>query len=147
MSTSSPGEEKLIQGLDPRLQSIAREFLKQARAAGHKIILTQGRRTIAEQDALYAKGRTAPGAKVTNAKGGTSPHNFGLAVDFAFVDAKGKASWPENGPWAEVAKIGKALGLSWGGDFVSFKDRPHLELTSEFKVARADWKSGKLQIA
>ncbi len=149
METITPpkGEEALIAGLDPQLQPIAREFLRQARAAGHRIILTQGRRTIAEQNALYAKGRTAGGSKVTNAKGGESPHNFGLAIDFAFLDAKGKAVWPEKGPWAEVAAFGKALGLTWGGDFVTFKDRPHLELTAPFKLARSNWKAGKLLVA
>lgn len=145
MSTSS--EEQLIAGLDPRLQPIARKFLADARAAGHKILLTQGRRTIAEQNALYAKGRTAPGSKVTNSKGGDSPHNYGLAIDFAFLDEKGRAVWPEKGPWAAVAAFGKALGLTWGGDWKKFVDRPHLELSEPFKVARADWKAGKLQVA
>ena len=46
-----------------------------------KVRITQGLRTIAEQDALYAKGRTTPGKKVTNAKGGQSVHNYGFAVD------------------------------------------------------------------
>lgn len=149
MDAISPpkGESALIAGLDAQLQPIVREFLRQARAAGHRIILTQGRRTIAEQNALYAKGRTAGGSKVTNAKGGESPHNFGFAVDFAFLDDKGKAIWPDKGPWAEVAAFGKALGLTWGGDFISFKDRPHLELTAPFKLARADWKAGKTQVA
>ncbi|WP_445670015.1 M15 family metallopeptidase [Paenibacillus sp. FSL R10-2771] len=36
------------------------------------IVITQGLRTISEQDALYAQGRTKPGQIVTNAKGGTS---------------------------------------------------------------------------
>ena len=46
-----------------------------------KVRIAQGLRTFAEQDALYAQGRTKPGAKVTNAKGGQSIHNYGLAVD------------------------------------------------------------------
>ena len=41
----------------------------------------QGIRTVAQQNALYAQGRTAPGAIVTDAPGGSSAHNFGLAVD------------------------------------------------------------------
>lgn len=139
-------EEGLIMGLDPRLQPVARKFAEAARAAGHKIRLTQGRRTIAEQNALYAKGRTAPGGKVTNAPGGSSPHNFGMAIDFAFIDANGKLVWPENGPWGEVAKYGKALGLEWGGDWRKFKDRPHLEMPG-WKQLRAEWKSGKLKVA
>ncbi|SVE43245.1 uncharacterized protein METZ01_LOCUS496099, partial [marine metagenome] len=39
-------------------------------------------RTYAEQDDLYEQGRTEPGKIVTNARGGKSWHNFGLAIDF-----------------------------------------------------------------
>ena len=39
--------------------------------------VTQGLRTMVEQEALYAQGRTAPGAIVTNAQPGQSPHNPG----------------------------------------------------------------------
>ena len=145
MSTST--EEALISKLEPELQPIARQFLANARAAGHRIILTQGRRTIAEQNALFAKGRTEPGAKVTNAKGGDSPHNYGLAIDFCFLDAKGKASWADSHPWAAVAAFGKALGLTWGGDWKKFVDRPHLELSEAFKKARDEWKAGKRVVA
>jgi len=140
-------EEKLLSNLDPRLEPLARQFLANARAAGHRIFLTQGRRTIAEQNALFAKGRTTDGAKVTNAKGGDSPHNYGLAIDFAFLDAKGGASWADSNPWAAVAAFGKALGLTWGGDWKKFVDRPHLELSEEFKVARNEWKEGKRVVA
>ena len=145
MSISS--EDRLINGLEPELQPIARQFLANARAAGHRIILTQGRRTIAEQNALFAKGRTVDGPKVTNAKGGDSPHNYGLAIDFCFLDAKGKASWADSQPWAAVGAIGKALGLTWGGDWKKFVDRPHLELSEKFKLARDEWKAGKRSVA
>ncbi|WP_305953442.1 M15 family metallopeptidase [Paenibacillus sp. P32E] len=58
------------------------------------IVITQGLRTIAEQDALYAQGRTKPGQIVTNARGRTSYHNFGLAVDFALLLPNGSSvSW------------------------------------------------------
>jgi hypothetical protein len=45
----------------------------------------QGVRTFAEQDALYAQGRTRKGLRVTNAKGGQSYHNYGLAADCALL--------------------------------------------------------------
>ena len=64
--------------------------------------------------------------KVTNAKGGQSKHNFGLAVDFAFV-INGELCWDEDlyqnlGRWAEKCD------LNWGGDWRSFLDLPHVEL-------------------
>ncbi|MFP3637325.1 M15 family metallopeptidase, partial [Bacillus sp. SIMBA_033] len=46
-----------------------------------QVRIAQGLRTIEEQNNLYAIGRTKPGRKVTNAKGGQSIHNHGLAVD------------------------------------------------------------------
>ena len=50
-----------------------------------KIRVVQGLRTIDEQNSLYAQGRSKPGAIITNAKGGSSYHNYGLAIDFAIM--------------------------------------------------------------
>lgn len=105
------------------------------------IRVVQGLRTIDEQNALYAQGRTAPGSIVTNAKGGTSYHNYGLAFDFAIMyDKNGNGSfealsWDINydfdndgvKDWQEVVQAFKALGYAWGGDWRSFKDNPHIE--------------------
>ena len=131
--------DKKIATLASELRPLAREFVVRARAAGYPIVIASGARTIAEQNELYAKGRTAPGSVVTKARGGESSHNFGLAFDFAFGNAVGRPTWPEDGPWEAVAEIGKQLGLEWGGDWQSFKDRPHLELPG-WRVVRAAWK-------
>ena len=99
-------------------------------------------RTYKEQDVLYAGGRTLPGAKVTNAKGGQSNHNFGLAFDIVLVkdsDGNGtfdKANWETNvdfdgdgvADWMEVVEIAKRYGWIWGGDW-KFIDKPHFEKT------------------
>src|SRR5512146_24015 len=65
----------------PLLATKIREMADLLAGEGIAIRVTQGLRTWAEQDALYAQSRTAPGPKVTNCKGGYSYHNFGLAVD------------------------------------------------------------------
>lgn len=98
------------------------------------IRIVQGLRTIKEQDALYAQGRTAPGKIVTKAKGGSSFHNYGLAFDFALIfdqDNNGSfetLSWDENNPyWKQVVKAFEAKGWFWGGNFSSIHDAPHLE--------------------
>lgn len=102
------------------------------------IRIVQGLRTFAEQDALYAKGRTKPGPKVTNAKAGSSYHNYGLAIDFAFlVKDKGVISWDDKkdwdndkvADWLEVVQIFLKAGYTWGGNFKSIKDNPHFEKT------------------
>jgi peptidoglycan L-alanyl-D-glutamate endopeptidase CwlK len=107
-------------------------------------------RTFAEQDALYAQGRTklydANGKKlgiVTKAKGGQSIHNFGLALDIVLLkDTNGdgtfdSASWEDTidfdkdgrADWMEIVSILKRNGWIWGGDWKSFKDKPHFEKT------------------
>jgi len=103
---------------------------------GVRLRFSQGLRTIAEQNDLYAQGRTAPGNIVTNAKGGSSYHNYGLAFDIVLLydkDGNGTfetASWDNKDPnWIAVTRYFKSQGWAWGGDFKSFKDYPHFEKT------------------
>ena len=93
-------------------------------------------RTFAEQDALFAQGRTKPGGVVTNAKGGLSMHNYGLAVDIVLILDGKTASWDVKGDfdgdgksdWMEVVTIFKQHGWEWGGDW-KFYDAPHFQKT------------------
>jgi peptidoglycan L-alanyl-D-glutamate endopeptidase CwlK len=90
-------------------------------------------RTFAEQDALYAKGRTAPGGIVTNARGGLSMHNYGLAIDIVLVrdgsalwDVKADLDGDGKADWIEIVTIFKSYGWEWGGDW-KFYDAPHFQ--------------------
>lgn len=113
--------------LHPRLQEIVKEFENRCKAAGLKVLVTETYRTKAEQDALYAQGRTKPGDIVTNAKYPLSPHCWGVAFDFC-RNARGRAYDDSDGFFRKCGEIGKSLGLFWGGDFRSFVDKPHLEM-------------------
>jgi hypothetical protein len=117
--------EKRVAALHPPFQALARAFLAECEKAGHKLRVTFGHRTLEEQAKLYAQGRTAPGAIVTNAKPGQSAHNYAAAIDVVFLLDGGKIDW--NGPWDKIGKIGEKLGLVWGGSFKTFVDRPHFE--------------------
>ena len=105
--------------------------------------ITHGLRTIAEQNELYAIGRTKPGKKVTNAKGGQSVHNYGFAVDICLIIDGKEASWDVKkdwdgdkvADWDEVVKIFAKYGWSWGGSWRNFKDMPHFE-----KIGRNNWR-------
>lgn len=131
------GSEGRIAQLEPVLQPKARALLEAARAEGVELVVTQGLRTYAEQDALYAQGRTAPGPKVTNAKAGHSWHNFGLAFDVAVVK-DGRPTWPNDvSLWQRIGALGKAQGLTWGGDFTSIVDYPHFQLTGGLTLEQA----------
>jgi peptidoglycan L-alanyl-D-glutamate endopeptidase CwlK len=116
-------------GLHPVVKAKAEKVVRDMALLGHKVTTFQGFRSFAEQDALYAQGRTKPGAVVTNARGGDSYHNYGLAVDIVFV-VNGKPSWDAKHPWATLGKIGKSHGFQWGGDWQAFKDLPHLQYTN-----------------
>lgn len=116
-------------GIHSVVKESAIEMIKQAYKEGIFVQITSGYRSFAEQNKLYAQGRTAPGKIVTNAKGGQSNHNYGLAIDYVLLSVDGKkALWTVNEKWRRVAQIGKSLGFSWGGDWKSFKDYPHLEM-------------------
>jgi peptidoglycan L-alanyl-D-glutamate endopeptidase CwlK len=124
-----------IEDLHPDLQAIARAFLSKALNDGIEVLITCTYRSSAEQDELYAQGRTKPGLKVTNVKGGGSKHNFtinGKPASKAFdvvPMVNGKLIWDAKHPsWQKLGKIGKDLGLTWGGSWVSFKDYPHFEI-------------------
>lgn len=91
----------------------------------HPVII-QTLRTFEEQDLLYQKGRTRPGPKVTNAKPGTSYHQYGLALDFA-LQVNGKTIWEVNKDWMTVVNIFKKHGFESGLDWKTLKDAPHLE--------------------
>jgi|SRR6478735_2110394 len=90
-------------------------------------------RTNKEQDDLYAKGRTKAGRIITNAKGGQSIHNYGLAFDIVILfdeDGDGKfeiASYDLDSYWMKVTNYFKSKGWEWGGDWKSFKDYPHFQ--------------------
>ena len=105
-------------------------------------------RTIKEQDDLFALGRTKPGKKVTNARGGQSYHNYGLATDICLLydmDGNGShetASWNEktdmdrdNQPdWLEVVAVFKMYGWEWGGTWVGLRDAPHFQKTLGYTI-------------
>ena len=73
--------EKVIATLLPEVQPIAQALIQKSVEMGINIKIISGLRTYEEQDALYAQGRTTPGNIVTNARGGHSNHNFGIAFD------------------------------------------------------------------
>lgn len=105
------------------------------------IQVTQGLRTWADQDALYAEGRTAPGKIVTHALGGFSWHNFGLAIDLVPEDINpGQPDWDLSHPaWARMVSVSESLGFVSGAEWHGEdKDTPHVQLTGRFGVTPDD---------
>lgn len=124
--TVDPRSEANIATLHPRVQPYARSFIQKAAAAGITLKILSGLRTYEEQNALYAQGRTAPGNPVTNARGGYSNHNFGIAFDIGIFS--GSKYLEESPLYQTVAPIALDLGLEWGGNWKSLQDLPHYQL-------------------
>jgi len=114
----------------------ARELIKRCYEKGLLIRITDGYRSIAEQQRIYNQGRT-PASKargesiVSNAKPGSSFHNYGLAFDIVFIDSGYNfgADMNKNNiiDIIDVATQAKLLGMTWGGDFKKILDQPHFE--------------------
>lgn len=125
--------EKVIALLHPRVQPYARALYFKAREHDLTINIISGLRSYAEQDALYAQGRTRPGNVVTNARGGYSNHNFGIAFDIGLFERNQYLG--ESPMYKAVGTLGVELGLEWGGNWRTIVDQPHFQL-------RPDWAAG-----
>lgn len=113
--------------LHPRVRDDFKMFIEEAEAGLNiKLRITQGLRTMEEQQALYNQGRTTAGAKVTNAKAGSSYHNYGLAIDLVAMDGA-KVNWEYD--MKKLKPYADKYGISWGGSWRTFKDFPHFEKT------------------
>ena len=131
-----------VKGLLPLVERQMNAFLVVANNLGFDLRVTSNYRSHEEQDELYAQGRTKPGNIVTNAKGGESFHNWGVAFDI--VDRK-KGYNLTNGEWGLLAKIWEYLtdgqGV-WGGSWVNFVDKPHFQNTLGYSLK--DFQFGKV---
>jgi hypothetical protein len=136
---------KRIDLLHPKLKAEALSIYEEILERQLSIRITDGYRSIEEQNTLYEQGRTKPGPKVTNVKGGFSYHNYGLALDFCllFEDGK-KVTWDRTmdinknaiADWEEVVHVFKNHDWEWGGDWTSFKDYPHFQKTFGFTTTQ-----------
>jgi peptidoglycan L-alanyl-D-glutamate endopeptidase CwlK len=135
MRTFDERTERNIATLLPAAQGRFRDFIGALQDAGIDARIISGSRTWAEQDALFAIGRTKPGDKVTNAKGGQSRHNYGIAADIGIFQG---TDYLEDSPlYDKAGTIGKKMGLDWGGDWKGgLVDKPHFEFPTGLTIAQ-----------
>lgn len=103
--------------LASRFQSLTGLHLRTRALGGH--------RTCAQQNAIYAGGRTDGGDIVTYASGCRSWHVLGRALDLDPVSSTG-AGQPESA-YRTAGAFWVALGGKWGGNFAGFPDIGHFE--------------------
>ncbi len=123
-----------LKDLLPCVQERAEKFITAARSEGIDILITSTYRDKESQDALFAQGRTAPGRKVTNAKGGQSFHNHRCAFDFVPL-VLGKPAWADTALFERCGVLGEQCGLVWAGRWTTFKEMAHMQYTGGLTLA------------
>lgn len=121
-------QEKILE-LFPKFGILVEKLLDKGRQKGLRLLLVYGLRTFKEQEELYAKGRTAPGAIITKAPPGKSWHNYGLAVDIAVIENN---RWISNTDerWDILREIADGLGF----DPVISWDKAHFQKSYGLKI-------------
>jgi D-alanyl-D-alanine carboxypeptidase len=114
---------------DPSFIKVVNEcVIPIANLYGFNLYVSADFRSYDEQQVLYNQGRTVNGHIVTQARGGQSMHNFGLAVDFA-DHADGN-----NLDYGELTAINSWCGLEHGDR--GFLDLPHYEYRGGLTLAQ-----------
>ena len=126
---------KSIDDLHPKLAPLCLELLRQCAEAGIDVRIIFTYRTPEDQDALYAHGRTQPGAKVTNLTGTQSLHCFEIngkpaskAFDIGVFDHGRYITNGGDPRYLKAGEIGEKLGLIWGGRWHDPHDPSHFQL-------------------
>ena len=143
--TIDPISAERAKKLHPAIKMEVLDLLAACSNKNVPIRIVQGLRTIDEQNALYAQGRTADGKIVTNAKGGDSWHNYGMAIDFCLLRQGNAISWNRDEDadkdgqkdWHEVVDLFLSKGFEWGGNWTSFPDYPHFQKTGGLTIKKA----------
>ena len=125
----------LLLKVQPTFANLLIELKKHFQEKGLECKYISGTRTYEEQAAIYAKGRTAPGPKVSNARPGFSNHNFGIAVDVGLFLPDGR--YLGDTPfYRDIGKIVKEFPtLEWGGNW-KFIDEPHIQWKTGLTMAK-----------
>lgn len=121
MQTLSPRSMQRLEGVHPDL---ARVVKRAAELTEIPFVVTEGLRTMERQKQLVASGAS------TTIK---SRHITGHAVDLAaMVGDEIRWDWPLYAKLAKAMKAAAAelkVAIEWGGDWRTFKDGPHFQLT------------------
>lgn len=119
-----------------------RMWIDRCRAAGLDVLVTQTVRDREYQESLYAKGRTKPGSIVTNARV-PSFHALGVGLAFDFCKNKKGGEYSDADFFRRAAAIAKEMGFSWGGDWKSMADMPHVQWDEGGRWTGAMIRAGK----
>lgn len=129
--------KKALAKLEPFVTAVEQAMEKH----GVKVEVISGLRSWVAQAALFAQGRTKPGRIVTKARPGSSWHNYGLAIDLGLfsngvyldeVDPK-----RADRLYQEIGAIASRMGVEWAGNWKSFTETPHFQVTFGLTLSAA----------
>lgn len=126
-----PEQEKYIQTLHAKAQKKLRRFIDRVeKETDYNVIMTDAYRTFAEQQKEHL-------ADPRNPAPGDSLHDFGFAIDINATDgmsylrkSTSKEKWEASG----IPQIARDMGIKWGGDYVSYYDPVHFDLSNDYDV-------------
>ena len=129
--------------LRPDVEANCRLWLERCAGAGLKVLITNTVRDEEYQTWLYEQGRTRPGGIVTNSPIPTyHSDKAGLAFDFC-KNVKGE-EYSDTAFFRKAAAIAKEIGFSWGGDWKTFPDMPHIQWDHHGTWTNRQIKAGEL---
>lgn len=109
--------------LAPFVRERARIALTNAQNDGYPVAIFEGYRSPARQETLYSQGRTTAGKIVTRARAWQSTHQYGLAIDIAYLKNN---RWSWDGDFDKPSRYFIDQGFSWLAPF----EQVHFEITA-----------------
>lgn len=148
MSAFNPNKSsRKVEDLLPVVGHKAILHVDACKQVGIELLITCTYRCPADQNALYAQGRTTPGRIVTNAREGDSTHQYRVSYDVVPL-RNGKPVWGTTGAdgvlWQKIGELGKSVGLEWAGDWKKFKEFPHFQYTGGLTLV--ELRAGKVPV-
>jgi len=125
-----------LDDLLPVVRDMAEQLIAACTAADIDLLITSTYRDSEAQAALYAKGRTAPGSVVTNARAGESFHNWRVALDFCPIEG-GKCAWNDTAALERVGELAEEIGFEWAGRWTgTLRETAHVQYTGGLTLAQ-----------
>lgn len=122
--TLSQRSQNNLKGVHQDLVQVVHQALT---LSEYDFVVIEGLRSFARQKALMKEGKS----KTLNSR-----HLTGHAVDIVPL-VNGSIPWHDWSAFESVSKVMKkaahqlGVSMNWGGDWVSFRDGPHYELSRE----------------
>ena len=112
-----------LKALHPVFRDKIERLIIACEAKGIRLAVVETYRTHAKQNEYKSMGK-----KFTRSGGGSSKHQYGLAVDLVPI-VRDTAQWHNDQLWKKIGTIGEQLGLRWGGRWRNPYDPGHFEWT------------------